>query len=217
LQVSCGNPPGASATRGHGKHPADAFGAALFPGLAVFFGVTLAQLRGEEPLNNGLLIEGTGFRLESKRGCYDADNAAPAPKLAAPRRVPVVGTAQLGDNGHWAELEYPVGHGDGHIEFASRDANAYALRCRGDSMRPRILDGEYVIVEPNGEPIPGDEVLVKAVDGRVMVKTFLYRREGRLHLMSANAAHPPQAIPLDQVDKIHPVVAIVKKALWHAE
>ena len=35
MQVSCGNPPGASATRGHGKHPADAFGAALFPGAAI--------------------------------------------------------------------------------------------------------------------------------------------------------------------------------------
>lgn len=128
--------------------------------------------------------------------------------------VPVVGTAQLGDNGHWSELEYPVGHGDGYINYPTRDRNAYALRCKGDSMKPRIKDGEFVIIEPNSEPLPGDEILLKTRDGRVMVKTLLYKRDGKVHVMSVNEAHPPQAFDIADIDKIHPVAAIVKKALW---
>lgn len=141
-------------------------------------------------------------------------NVEPAPKLGEFKRIPVVGTAQLGDNGHWSEIEYPVGHGDGYIEFPSRDPMAYALRCRGDSMMPRIKNGEFVIVEPNSEPINGDEVLVKSVDGRVMVKTLLYIRDDMVHLMSVNESHPPQSMPLRDVEKMHLVAAIVKKALW---
>lgn len=143
-------------------------------------------------------------------------NAEPAPDLAASRRVPVVGTAQLGDNGYWSELEYPTGFGDGCVIAWTNDENAYAIRCRGDSMRPRIKDGEFVVVAPNQPPIPGDEVLVKHVDGRVMVKTFLYERDERLHLVSVNEAHPSVSFPLADVELFSPVVAILKKAMWVA-
>ncbi len=129
-------------------------------------------------------------------------------------RIPVVGTAQLGDNGHFVELEYPAGHGDGWVHIASRDPNAYALRCRGDSMKPRIRSGEFVVVEPNTEPSPGDEVLVKAADGRVMIKTYLYRREGRVHLVSVNEAHPSIALDEREVAAMHYVGAIVKASRW---
>jgi len=141
-------------------------------------------------------------------------NAEYAPQLIQPSLVPVVGSAQLGDNGNWNELDYPVGHGDGYINYPTKDKNAYALRCKGDSMKPRIKDGEFVIVEPNSEYVPGDEVLLKSIDGRVMVKTYLYHRDGRVHLMSINEDHPPQSFALEEIDKIHPIAAIVKKGHW---
>lgn len=139
------------------------------------------------------------------------------PTLGNFSAIPVVGSAQLGDNGHWSALDYPVGFGDGLITYPSRDKNAYALRCVGDSMKPRIRDGEFVIVEPNSEPIPGDEILLKTQDGRVMVKTLLYQRDDKIHVMSVNEAHPPQAFALADIDKIHLVAAIAKKALWRKE
>ena len=132
-------------------------------------------------------------------------------------RIPVVGGARLGDNGHFVELEYPTGHGDGYIELQSNDPNAYALRCEGDSMSPRIKHGEYVVVEPGHAVMPGDEVVVKASDGRVMVKTYLYRRDGRVHLVSVNEAHPKVAIDETQIDAMHYVGAIAKASRWVAE
>lgn len=131
--------------------------------------------------------------------------------------IPVVGTAKLGDAGNFCELEYPVGHGDGRIDWPSRDPAAYALRCKGDSMKPRIRHGEFVIVEPNHPVNPGDEVLVKAKDGRVMVKQFGYQREGMIYLESVNEAHPRISVPVEDLDAFHYVAAIAKSALWRED
>ncbi len=144
-------------------------------------------------------------------------NAYEVRQLAEFKKIPVVGTAQLGDNAHWTEIDYPAGFGDGALKYPSNDQNAYALRCIGDSMKPRIKDGEFVIIEPNTPPIPGDEVLIKSIDGRVMVKTFLYEREGRIYLMSVNELHPPQSFAREEIEKIHHVAAIVKKALFRCD
>lgn len=128
--------------------------------------------------------------------------------------IPVVGMAQLGDDGHWADLEYPVGHGDGYVDFPSRDPDAYALKCCGDSMRPRIRDGEYAIIEPNHQVEPGDDVLVRSKDGRVMIKTFLYKRAGRVHLISVNESHPPIVFAETELDKLHYVVATARASMF---
>lgn len=132
-------------------------------------------------------------------------------------KLPVVGTAQLGDNGHWYEMDAPVGHGDGYVRHSTGDANAYAVRCRGDSMKPRIKHGEYVIVEPNHAPCPGDEVLVRSRDGRVMVKEWLYTRDGLVHLLSINEDHPKITIPVEEIEVMHYVAAISKQTQWVPE
>ncbi|WP_183723526.1 helix-turn-helix transcriptional regulator [Paraburkholderia sp. WP4_3_2] len=133
------------------------------------------------------------------------------------RPVPVVGNAQLGDDGLFVDLEYPVGHGDGYIDFPSRDPNAYALKCKGDSMRPRIQAGEFVIIEPSHPYEPGDDVLVKSTDGRVMVKRYLYSTPGRLYLVSINDAHEPISIANEEIDKVHFVRAIVRPSAWRPD
>lgn len=131
--------------------------------------------------------------------------------------VPVLGMAQLGDNGFWSEIEYPVGHGDGFVDVPTKDKDAYALRCIGDSMRPRIKDREFVVVEPNHAIEPGDEVLVKAKDGRVMVKEFLYQRAGRTHLISVNEAHGTLALKDEDIEKMHYVGWIAKPSAWRPD
>lgn len=129
-------------------------------------------------------------------------------------RVPVVGTAQLGDDGYWAEMDYPTGHGDGYVKFQTDDKNAYAVRCRGTSMMPRIRDGEFVVVEPSKTPFPGDDVLVKHIDGRIMVKRYLYERDGMVHLISINEAFPPHAFPRSEIELFQFVSSIAMKGHW---
>lgn len=126
--------------------------------------------------------------------------------------IPVVGMAQLGSNGYFEALDYPVGHGDGYVRIFSDDPNAYALKVIGDSMEPRIRSGEFVLIEPNKTFMAGDEVLVKTMDGQSMIKVFMYRRDGEVRLLSVNDSHPPITLLDEAIDKIHPVGAILKSS-----
>ncbi|WP_018435324.1 XRE family transcriptional regulator [Paraburkholderia atlantica] len=164
-------------------------------------------------INSVWLMLGKGPRTTTVRF---NDEYEPIP-VTGWRGIPVVGMAQLGDNGFWADIEYPVGHGDGFVDVPSKDKDAYALRCKGDSMRPRIKDREFVVIEPNHPIEPGDEVLVKAKDGRVMVKEFLYKRAGRVHLISVNEAHGTIAFEEGEIEKMHYVGWIAKPSAWRPD
>lgn len=128
-------------------------------------------------------------------------------------RVPIRGYAQLGAEGHWVDLEYPVGEGDGYIWWPSRDEDVYALKCQGDSMTPRIKHGEYVIIEPNHEIKNGDEVLVVTDEDQVMVKIYAYEQGGRLTLYSVNENHEPINLYQENIRKMHYMAGIAKESL----
>ena len=126
----------------------------------------------------------------------------------------VLGNTQLGNGGFWTDMQYPVGNGDGHIRWPSYDADVYALKCVGDSMVPRIKEGEFVIIEPNHGYHPGDEVLVVTEQGEVMVKTFLFERDGFYHLLPVNENHAPIRLPKSSATKIQYIAGIAKSSLW---
>lgn len=126
--------------------------------------------------------------------------------------VPVVGSAQLGSNGFFEALDFPVGHGDGALSIFSDDPNAYGLRVVGDSMHPRIKNGEFVLVEPNKPFYAGDEVMVKTIDGRAMIKEFIYLRDGMYRLDSVNSDHSPLHLSESEVEKIHLVGGILRSS-----
>lgn len=129
--------------------------------------------------------------------------------------VPVVGTAQAGDDGYWHELQHPTGTGEGYVPYPTRDPNTYALRIKGDSMWPRINPGEFVVIEPNRAFVAGDEVMVQTKDGRSMIKKLGSRRGGLVELLSINGAHKPITVDEEQVEKIHYVGAIIKAPMYY--
>lgn len=129
--------------------------------------------------------------------------------------VPVLGNTQLGHGGYWSDMQYPVGNGDGFLRWPSSDREVYALKCVGDSMMPRIKEGEFVIVEPNQAFHPGDEVLVVTCNGEVMVKTFLFKRDGYYHLLPVNEDHAPIRLAVQDVAQMQYVAGIAKSSLWH--
>jgi transcriptional regulator with XRE-family HTH domain len=141
----------------------------------------------------------------------------PVPTEPTNNWPPVVGTAQLGTNGYWLELDYPTGHGDGFVKYPSRDPNAYAVRCKGDSMRPRIKPGEFAVLEPNHPYAPGDEVLIKDKGGRVMIKVFNFARNGSIEVGSINEDHKNITLEMADIECIHYVVAICKAAMYYKD
>lgn len=132
------------------------------------------------------------------------------------RLVPVVGTAQMGDDGFYEEISSIPGAGDGMVEIGTRDPNAYGLRVRGMSMFPAIREGWYVVVEPNSAPREGEYVLIKLRDGRKMVKEFLFRRNGSVEVMSVNGQ---ERIHIDNANLLdmQAVGAVVPPSKWRPD
>lgn len=128
-----------------------------------------------------------------------------APEIRNWRVVDIKGTAQLGDEGFWCELE----SADGCIEVISNDPAAYALRTKGDSMHPAIRNGWVVWCEPSHELVSGEYVMVKTVDGRCMIKELLYHNNIEVSLMSINHTHDRINIPIENIEHIHYVGGIV--------
>lgn len=131
--------------------------------------------------------------------------------------VPVVGTAQLGGDGYFEDEGYPAGHGSGVLRIQSNDPDAYGLRLLGDSMQPRIMHGEFVLVEPNTPPVLHEEVLVKTTDGRKMIKIFAQLADGYYRFDSINHDHPPMHFRVDEIESVHYVAGILKKSRFFEE
>jgi phage repressor protein C with HTH and peptisase S24 domain len=181
---------------------------------------TTKSLKAEKA---NLIEQATGYRaswIVTGKGPKRVTAAhEPPPEYAGTRsnvrRVPIVGTARLaeGEEGFYDELSSVPGAGDGHIDIATADPNAYGLRVRGNSMSPAIRDGWYVLVEPNSHPAVGEYVLVKLRSGQKMVKELLYRRADSIEVLSVNSGQR-RTIYSDELDSIQAVAAVVSPSKW---
>lgn len=161
-----------------------------------------AQLENNSHFTSVWLSTGNGPMLKDKTRAIIAS------------RVPIRGSAKLGESDNFfVDMQYPAGFGDGDIVFPTKDKDAYAVKCDGDSMMPRIRHGEFAIIEPNREVMPGDEVLVTDKSGQVMIKIYNRKVDGRVYFESVNAAHKPFSIPVEQIEFMQYVAGIAKSAL----
>jgi phage repressor protein C with HTH and peptisase S24 domain len=119
----------------------------------------------------------------------------------------VVGTAKCGDKGYYMDLE----GGDGYIEMESR-TGAIAIRIKGHSMHPAIKEDWFVIIEPDKDPVPGEYVLVKFMDGRKMVKELLHKKTDGYLLLSVNG-NERITDNHDEIEGIEAITAIVPPSM----
>lgn len=102
------------------------------------------------------LATGEGQMLPSG-GKTEASNVIPAP--IGTRRVPLISYVQAGC---WTEASDAATVGEG-FEYLLTDlelsGSAFALEIQGESMLPRFVPGDRVIVDPEVCPQPGDFVV----------------------------------------------------------
>jgi phage repressor protein C with HTH and peptisase S24 domain len=169
--------------------------------------------RGMPPERHVAVADALGTSVDTLLS-RSSSNVEEAPALKGLRRLPVVGEVKGGEDGFLEELEYPVGHGDGYIEYPTSDTNAYALRVRGDSMHPRFRAGEFVVVEPSIQPQDGDDVIVLCTDGRKILKQLNWMRDGEVQLLSVNNGYAPLTLDLSEVVSIQLVAGRVRKSAF---
>jgi len=75
---------------------------------------------------------------------------------------------------------------------ACSEGEAFALMVLGDSMAPEFVEGDIIIIEPEGLATDGSYVLAQ-LDGEWIFRQ-LVRREGGWRLQALNPACPPADI-----------------------
>lgn len=90
-----------------------------------------------------------------------------------------------------------------------KDPQAFALRVKGNSMSPRIEDGDVVVVSPSAEAGNGDICVVR-VDGEDTLKKVKF--EGSyIHLIPLNPDFEPVTVKKKDVNFVWKVVKLIKE------
>lgn len=95
----------------------------------------------------------------------------------------------------------------------ARHPRVFALIVHGDSMHPRLSDGDYVIVYPDPSP-PNRAIVVALIDGETTIKELKITSQGDRAvyvLVPANPDYPPHL--LGERDRIIGRVVAVQKML----
>lgn len=103
--------------------------------------------------------------------------------------VPVIGYAQAGSKGFFDDAGYPAGDGWDQIQFPGLDhfqGRVYSLEISGSSMEPLYRAGDRLIVAPGAAVRRGDRVVIKTLEGEVMVKELARQTASRIELKSIN-------------------------------
>jgi SOS-response transcriptional repressor LexA len=99
-----------------------------------------------------------------------------------------------------------------HIATNCKDPNCYALIVEGDSMEPRFIKGDVLIVSPRIEPINGDLVVAKNHKDEVLFKLFHRSGEGNMiRFTSYNQAYPVLEYKMTEFYFIHPVHSVTRR------
>lgn len=90
-----------------------------------------------------------------------------------------------------------------------KDPQAFALKVKGNSMAPRIEDGDTVVVSPAQEPHNGDICVVR-VEGEDTLKKVKF--EGNyIHLVPLNPDFEPVTVKKRDVQFVWKVVKLIKE------
>lgn len=126
-------------------------------------------------------------------------------------KIPIVGNTQGGPDKEWNEID--IGGCYEYVNFPIQSNKYYALKVVGDSMSPRVLEGEVVIVDPVSIPQTGEDVVVKMRDGETMIKTLASIRDNQIFLDSTNSSYKRIIKCKTELLYMHAVVAVARSVM----
>lgn len=98
-------------------------------------------------------------------------------------------------------------------KYLDRD-HYFIIKVKGDSMEPRIMDGDYVVVERNAKPAPGEVSLVRVVDSSFdegyVIKRYSPTDTG-VDLRSFNPSYPTMHYSLSDLRSAERIVHVIHR------
>lgn len=128
----------------------------------------------------------------------DLEMVAAGAEVEVVKRLPVLGDVAAGSP------IYAVENIVDYIEF--KNHGDFALKIKGDSMEPRICDGDIVIVAKDDEIKNGDIVIVVINGDEAVCKKIKFQQDGIL-LLSFNENYDPLFFTEKQINDL-PVTVI---------
>ena len=115
-------------------------------------------------------------------------------------RVPVLGVIQAGvpmdaieDILDWEEV--PASWGSGGREY-------FGLRVKGDSMYPKYLEGDTVILRKDHACDSGDDCAVLVNGDAATLKQVILREDGAVELRPVNPTYPPRTYSPAEIESL---------------
>lgn len=96
------------------------------------------------------------------------------------------------------------------LSYFSQDVRAYALRIDGEKLEPRIVSGEYIVIEPRVKLQSYDEVLIKLKNGKYMIRVLLTGRGNEWRYADPNTMNQDNNFDPNEIDTMEYIAAIIK-------
>jgi transcriptional regulator with XRE-family HTH domain len=90
------------------------------------------------------------------------------------------------------------------------DAEAFWLQMFGDSMEPRVLAGDHLLVSPNAAVESGDLVMVKKDSGEISVRIYIGGAGGEFTLVAYNPIYPAQECRQENFKWVYAVCFVLR-------
>ena len=158
--------------------------------LADYFGVTVDYLLGRT--TSPTPQSSVSFSFDD----FDFDDYGPA--TSSPVKIPVLGKVAAGIP--IAAIEDIIDYEEIPADMA-KTGEFFGLKIKGQSMEPRILDGDVVIVRKQEEVASGEIAIVFVNGDDATCKKFM-KHENGVSLVSFNPSFPPQFYTKEECEKL---------------
>ena len=103
------------------------------------------------------------------------------------KAIPILGNIACG------ELVSPDTNPDGYTDIPDGVSADFALRCKGDSMTPTLIDGDIVLIRSQPE-VENGQIAAVNINGETTLKRVYFRADG-VHLIADNPGYQPIFVP----------------------
>ena len=157
------------------------------------------------------IAEMLGVSADYLLGVGSEENAGPvaAYRAAGEHLIPVIGTVRAG----YGALAMEEDYGEEYARVKD-PASYFYLKVKGDSMEPRISDGDLALVHRQSSLESGDLGVVVFGEGEGTLKKYVVRG-GTVVLQPFNPAYPSQILVGEDLDHLYIAGKVVEtKAKW---
>jgi transcriptional regulator with XRE-family HTH domain len=125
--------------------------------------------------------------------------------------IPIIGTTLTGPDIDWIKHGHAAFKIKEYVDIPVEGRRLYGLKVSGDTALTKYNEGEVIIVDPDVNPITGEDVVVITKSGNdSVIKILASQRDGKVFLDSTNDRQQRVIRDLDEIIFIHPVVSIAK-------